>query len=308
MSARAEHIQALVHLMHTTPRPGQPAVLRAWLKNVESDKGEQWNTEFGTGSLFSAWTATPMVQGLYEANRSVLAEHLEGREHVQLVEVGAGNGELWKDPRFATLQADFMAVDPVAGAVEQAEEAAKAHGWNARGVVGAVPGVQLPEADAIVCSLTLHHVAGWDAEERARHGLEGPGKKEALQAMAESLRARGGILLLNEADIHCDLSLPPGDPVLLDRIVDSYVRRCGMGLIRAMRGAPEHLQARWFTILCEWCVRQLDVAEASVADRDVYELDVGRWMDLLAESGFEIVERRNTDEVGLFFQYVCRPA
>ena len=171
---------------------------------------------------------------------------------------------------------------------------------------------ELGEADLAVCSLSLHHVAGGDAAQRAAAGLDGPGKAEVLAALHDALAPRDGLLVLNEADIHCDLELEPHDPVLVDRLLDSYVRRCARALaddIEALDPAVDEaaLRERWWVVIHRWCLDQVDAAERPVAERDVYELDVPRWLALLRRAGFRVVSRGFTDAYGLFCQYLCRP-
>jgi hypothetical protein len=49
------------------------------------------------------------------------------------------------------------------------------------------------------------------------------------------------------------------------------------------------------------------ILDVPVADRDVYELDVPRWLALLDRAGFDVGERGFTDDWGLFYRYVARP-
>ena len=170
---------------------------------------------------------------------------------------------------------------------------------------------QLPPADAVVCSLTLHHVAGRDAAERARHGMTGPGKREVLEAFGRSLRARGarGLLILNEADVHCEVDLPSGEPLLVDRLIDSYVRRTAVALCREIRASDDAVKRlRLAAIVERWCLMQVARAELPVAERDVFELDVPRWLAVLGRSGFAVEGHAFTDMAGLFQQYQCRLA
>lgn len=296
------------------PRGLQPAALaalRARLDAVATPDPEAWNTAFGEGSLFEAWTRTPIMSRLYAENRRVLRPFLDARPTGTLVEVGGGNGALWRGLLTPDDRHTLVIVDPMPSAHEAVARAVAAHapGVRIEAVAGGVPEVALPEADAIVCSLTLHHVAGRDADARFTHGLSGPGKHEALVAFADALRARGGLLLLHEADVHCDLELPSGDPILRDRLIDSYVRRCASGLLPAVLDPthPADLRARWWTIVRRWCLDQVDVADLPAADRDVYELDVGRWLTQLDGAGLAVEDHRFTDDLGLFHRYLARP-
>lgn len=295
-----------LHAALSLPRGEQIGALQALrraLPPIPDD--EAWNSAFGPGSLFAAWTASPLTQPLYAANAASLAP-IVARPGFVAVEIGGGDGALWRVALPPTARGTLHVIDPHP---EPAAQVARAcpPGVEVVAHLGAVPGLPVPEADAVVCSLTLHHVAGADAAERAHVGLPGPGKVEALRELRAAIAPRSGLLLLNEADVFCDVALAPGDPLLADRIVDSYLRRCGRALADAIDGdADPSLRARWWLILRRWCLDQLAVAQAPIADRDVYELDVPRWLVLLDEAGLEVVERRFTDRWALFHQYVCR--
>ena len=63
------------------------------------------------------------------------------------------------------------------------------------------------------------------------------------------------------------------------------------------------------TILLHWFVDQPERAGcAPLAARDVYELDVAHWLELLARAGTRVDNYRCTDVWGLFYQYVFSPA
>ena len=107
---------------------------------------------------------------------------------------------------------------------------------DSRGVRAALDTVlEAGPVDALVCSLCLHHVAGWDGGERREHGLEGPGKLEVLARFARWLSPAGGLGLLNEADVHCDLSLAPGTAALRNNLFESYVWRCARAVLADIR-------------------------------------------------------------------------
>jgi len=251
---------------------------------------EEWNTTFGEGSLFEAWTQTVVAQGAYAANRPLLPRH----GHV--VEVGGGDGRLWTEVGF---EGQLTLFDPVPGAHEQVRRAVP-------GLVSRIEPVALdiPRCEVLVCSMTLHHVAGRDARERSRWGLDGPGKIEILRAMGQAADR----ILLNEATIHCELDLAPGDPVLRDNMLDSYVRRCGRSLLDQIEANPNSpFVPRWRHILHRWCLDQIAMADVPRTERDVYELDVARWMECFEAAGLLVESRRPTDDYGLFWQYVLRP-
>lgn len=300
-------LESAVRQILALPRSAQPSAIRLALRQLP-DPGplEEWNTHFGPGSLFDAWTRTSVASGVYAANVEVLRTFLDGRPDWTAVEIGAGNGALWQRLLRTEDQGHLVAVDPVS----QALDTLATHlpeGVRCTPVVGDIAEVAIPEADLVVCSLTLHHVAGRTRAERESVGLSGPGKTEVLARIADAIRPNRGVFVLNEADIHCEVDLPSGDPILVDRMCDSYVRRCGHAILEDLRRGPdEDLAARWRHILRHWCLAQLRLADVPVAERDVYELDVSRWREVLSAAGLAIEEERFTDEVGLFRQYVCR--
>jgi hypothetical protein len=286
------------------PRAQQPAAARALHAALSSPAEEPWNSAFGEDSLYAAFTRSTVARGVHAANRVALAPLL-ARPVFRAIEVGGGNGALWEGLLPADARGEILVVDP--------------HPDGADGVRGRVPSgvtvrhdptpiqdARLPEADAAVVSLALHHVAGRDAACRARVGLGGRGKREALLGLHAALAPREGTLLVNEADIYCDLGLAPGDPLLAERLVDSYVRRFAVSLLHdlAHTPAPEDVRRRWAAIVRDWALGQVAMAEASWEGRDVYELDVVAWLGLFADTGFVVRRRGFTDPWMLFHQYV----
>ncbi|NCG21595.1 MAG: methyltransferase domain-containing protein [Rhodobacterales bacterium] len=302
------------HLIHgvnavlSLPRQVQPNAIESLLMKLpKADVPEVWNTAFGPESLYEAWSQTRVARGVYMANTGVLRQFLDGRPNWRVLEVGAGNGALWRRLLGPDDVGTLVLVDPVTDAHAQVAGALPP-GVKLESRVGRIESLtDLPEVDAVVCSLTLHHVAGRNSEERAQHDLKGPGKREVLAAFGEAIRARDGMLLLNEADVHCEIDLPPNDPMLRDRLIDSYVRRCGRAMLDDLSvvGLEKSLAARFEHILRFWCLEQVRLADSSLVDRDVYELDVGRWREVLADAGLRVDEVRSTDAYGLFFQYRC---
>ncbi len=307
MRAIEDELEAVLAL----PRRRQPDGIRALLARLPPPpSSEAWNTRFGPSSLYDAWTQTTVAREVYRANAAVLARALVDRgPGWTAVEVGGGDGRLWR--LVGSLAQDLPAgrlvlIDPVPETAERVRDALP------RGVTfefheGRVQDVRFPTAHAVVMSLVLHHVAGADGAERARHGLTGPGKLEVLVRVADAIRPTGGLALLNEADVHCDLELAPGEELLADRLIDSYLRRCGRSIARDLReraDADDSLVARWRAILRRWCLEQIAMAAVPIDQRDVYELDVPRWRALLDRAGLWIRRTTATDEYGLFFQYV----
>lgn len=297
--------QALLAL----PRRAQPAAVESWLSALSDEPvNEAWNARFGTGSLFDAWTRSTVMDGVYSANAAALRARMDDAgPGWRMVEIGVGDGRLWRRVLTPADRGTLVLVDPMPEAL-QAAAYRLPNGITLETVAAPVQDtLEAPfwrDLDAVVCSLTLHHLAGTDAAERRRHGLTGPGKLEVLRRMAGAL-ADAGMVLLNEADIHCDVQLPAGD-LLAERLLDSYVRRCAGSLLRDVvdrDDADDDLRARWRSIVRHWCLEQVRMAAVPLPERDVYELDVGRWMALLEQAGLRVVERGFTDDVGLFCRY-----
>jgi len=271
------------------PRGRQLDAVQELCEELGAGAREDWNTQFGAGSLFEAWTASNMVLGVYEANRRMLPS--SGR----VVEIGGGDGRLWRDAGFT---GEVVLFDP-------APEAHERVGDYVSLVSRVEPvGTDIPPCDLVISSLTLHHVAGRSSAERARWGLSGPGKVEILRAMAQAAPR----IVLNDADVHCELDLAPGDPVLADNLIDSYVRRCAHCLLDQLEAEPDSpYAARWRHIIHRWCLDQVALYKAPRTERDVYELDVRRWEECFDAAGLRVESRRCTDDYGLFYQYVLAP-
>jgi SAM-dependent methyltransferase len=297
------------------PRGQQREALVQWLSALpEEHPNEAWNARFGAGSLFDAWTRSSLVRGLYSANATALRARLDAvGPGWRLVEAGGGDGRLWRSVLRDGDVGELIVIDP-APEVHQVVPDAVPEGVR---VVAVQAGVEQTlaadfwtDVDGIVCSLTLHHLAGADAADRAAHGLTGPGKLEVLRTFAAAL-SPGGRVLLNEADIYCDLGLASGDPLLAERLMDSYVRRCAGALLREAEApgpADADLRDRWRAIARHWCLAQHTYADVPVADRDVYELDVVHWLELIDRAGLVVEERGFTDPAWLFHRYVLRRA
>jgi len=280
--------------------------LRATLPPL--DVPESWNSAFEATSLFDAWTRSPFTEAVYAANRATLRPLLDARPDWVVLEVGGGDGRLWSSLLQPDDQGTIVLVDPHPEPHRRLAERVP-EGVRVVSIRRGVEAATLPEADAVVCSMTLHHLAGTDAAHRSRAGLQGPGKLEVLARFARSLTPRCGVLLLNEADVDCEIDLRPGDPVLREHLADGYVRRCAAGLIHAIDHTDDaDLAARWWAIVRRWCLDQLDVADVPLAERDVYELPVPRWLSLLHAAGFAVLDHRKTDDWDLFHRYLCVPA
>ena len=55
-----------------------------------------------------------------------------------------------------------------------------------------------------------------------------------------------------------------------------------------------------------WCLEQIAYADVPLAERDVYELDVSRWLSLFDRAGFRVQAVGFTDPSNLFCRYVLR--
>lgn len=292
-------IAALLRL----PRAEQPGAVRRLVAELPP-LSEPWNRSFDPDSLYDAFSQSSVATGVYRANREVLAP-IVARPGFRVLEVGGGNGALWdgflRDFHWGTIVVVDPHPDGAAGVRAKVPRFVEVEH-----VVAPVERASLPPADAAVCSLVLHHIAGLDAADRARVGLTGPGKREALTALAAAV---SGPIVVNEADVYCDLALPPGDPLLGERLVDSYVRRFAVSLLSDLATHSDAgLKVRWERVVREWALGQVRAAELPWAERDVYELDVVSWLTLFERSGLRVVRRGFTDPWLLFHQYVLERA
>lgn len=291
------------------PRQAQPEALRQVSARIEVGALEEWNSRFGVDSLFDAWTSNHLLHGLYSANAACLRQCLSA--DWTAIEVGGGDGRLWS--HLSNIQpGNLWVVDPNPGVHERLRSVLPSQ-IQLHSVVAPIESVlpDLPPAHAVICSLTLHHVAGADAEERRAAGLPGPGKLEILNALRETIVQNDGVILINEADIHCDLEIESGSALLKERLIDSYVRRTARALCREIyaleqNGDPEERRIRLLALIKHWCLDQIDMADQPVADRDVYELDVARWMALFKRADLFIHEHHFTDQWLLFHRYELR--
>lgn len=290
------------------PRDQQVAAAFALLETLPADPGEAWNSRFGPGSRFDAWNETTVAKAARAGLAAEVRPWLDRRPGWTAIEVGGGDGRLWRETLRPDDRGTLVVVDLLPEAADRVAEAVPA-GVRVQRVVSPVQHAALPEADLVVCALTLHHVAGADAADRARHGLSGPGKLEVLRAFGDALRGRDGVGLLLEADIDCEIDLPPGDPALADHLFDSYVRRCARSIAAdlARPGVDPDLARRWRDLLHYWFLGQIRQSLVPVADRDVYELTVDRWSSLLERAGLRVERHRFTDDLPLFHLYRFRP-
>ena len=169
------------------PRAQQYSALRQLRKNFTESHDEQWNTAFGPTSLYEAWTQLPLMQGLYQRNRAVIQETLQGRSDWHIVEIGGGNGALWQGLLNTQRAGTLTLIDPHAEA-HDAVAARLPGNVTFRPIVASAEHVEIPDADVIVCSLTLHHVAGLDSAQRRSFGLEGTERQKYCGAVSRQSR------------------------------------------------------------------------------------------------------------------------
>ena len=289
------------------PRAHQFGALEELRTTYERADYEQWNTSFGAESLYDAWSQLPFMQKLYESNRAVIGQALGGRSGWQVVEIGGGNGALWEGVFDAQQAGTFTLVDPHPEAHTSVATRLPSH-VTFQSIVDTAERAVIPDADVIVSSLTLHHVAGVESAQRRAFGLDGDGKGEILRRCLAAIRKRHGVGILNEADCYNEIDLAPSDPVLVERFLDAYVRRCARMIAHALDDSNSDVDSTkrraWTLILKHWCLDQTQLAFVPREQRDVYELDVAHWLGLLADIGADSVTHRYTDDFYLFVQYV----
>lgn len=297
-------LEAGVTALLALPRGEQPAAARALLAALPAPPAEVWNSAFGADSLYTAFTRTTVARGVHAANRARLRPLLDARPGFRVVEIGGGNGALWAGLLRPDDRGEIVVVDPHPDGAAGVRRAAPP-GVEVSHVARPAQDVALPEADAVVASLVLHHIAGRSAADRARVGLSGNGKHETLTTIRGAIAARGGTALVNEADIYCDIGLAPGDPLLAERLVDSYVRRFAVSILSDLRVESDpSVRARLAAVVRDWSLGQVALAHAPVEDRDVYELDVLAWLAAFDAAGLTVAARGFTDPWMLFHQYV----
>ncbi|WP_017658693.1 class I SAM-dependent methyltransferase [Baaleninema simplex] len=275
--------------------------------NIPAQK-EEWNTQFNGDSLFAAWTRCTLMHQLYTSNALILRNWLQSRRQWRVIDIGGGDGRLWSYVLNLEDEGELVVVDPASEVHEQVRQKLPP-GVSLVSIQAPVETVELGEADAVVCSLILHHVAGMDANERRNHGLEGSGKLEILQEIAKALKPRQGLGILNEADFYSDLGLPSGHPLLVNNLIEAYVRRVGFSLLldaEAIQDDGDGMAERWYSIINQWCLGQLDKAYAPVAERYDYFLDLPRWLASIERAGLKTIDRKCTDNFGIFYQYILK--
>src|SRR5262249_44100477 len=159
MASWRDDLNRIVVLPHAQQYPA----LKALLTRRDAAPAEEWNTAFGEASLYEALTRLPDARNIYRTNRAEVRPLLDACTNWHLIEIGGGNGALWRDFFRDDEHGDFTLIDPV----PETHALVAAHlpkGVQFHAVVAPIQEAQLPDADVVVCSLTLHHVAGLDAE------------------------------------------------------------------------------------------------------------------------------------------------
>ena len=95
------------------PRGAQPELLAHLRERYPPPEvQEAWNTAFGEGSLFDAWTRSSVASAIYEANAASLRPLLDARPGWRVLEVGGGDGRLWRSLLRADDVGELVVVDP----------------------------------------------------------------------------------------------------------------------------------------------------------------------------------------------------
>lgn len=313
---RTKLLQGIKTLL-VMPRAQQVGAARQLWRQVEALRTahatEAWNTEFGASSLYDALSESTVFSSVYAANAAALRPIVEQRRAWRITEIGGGNGQLMRRLLRPDAAGELVLVDPVPE-VHEVVRSALPSGVRLTSIVKRVEEVaELPPSDAVVCSLVLHHVPGLDEHQCREFGILGCGKLNVLRMVRDAIQPRGGVAVVNEADVHCELDLPPGDPCLANNILDSYVRRFGNSLAHDIEHRADRVAAdvvdRWEQLLHRWAVGQLQVVDSPLGERDVYELNVAEWVALFRRAALHVQSRRFTDDHCLFVQYVlaCEP-
>src|SRR5262245_58622044 len=195
-----------LHELELLPRGRQYDALRALRQKAQPSDQEKWNAAFDAASLYEAWTRLPLARGVYAFNRPVIGDAIRDRDGWRIVEIGGGNGALWEGFFTGMPSGTLTLIDPNDNAHTAVAARLPDH-VDLRSIVGQAEAADIPACDVLVCSLTLHHVAGLDATQRRTFGLDGDGKLEILRRCLVAIRERGGIAILNEADCYHEIDL-----------------------------------------------------------------------------------------------------
>jgi len=297
-----------INYIISLPQGHQRDAVRKLRATFPQTIGEEWNTEFGKDSLYEAWSQILPMRNIYGLNKKVIREYLSKLDNFTIVEIGGGNGALWRNFFTDTQKGNFILVDSNQNAHDVVKETLPKN-INFESVVKKIQDTEIPEADIIVCSLALHHVPGISETENKKYDINSLGKLDILNKFLNSVRAKNGIIILNESDVYTDIKLKPRAPFLFQRLVDSYIRRACKAIIYTMEteDISEDLFNKLEQVIIKWSLEQIERAgNASLQERDVYELDSIHWLELFEMAKAEVVSHKNSDEWNLFHQYVLK--
>jgi len=297
-----------INYIISLPQGHQRDAVRKLRATFPENIGEEWNSEFGKDSLYEAWSQILPMQNIYGLNKMTINKHIKDLTNFTILEVGGGNGALWRNFFNENHKGNFILVDSNENAHKAVKETLP-KSINFESVNKNIQDTEIPEADIIVCSLALHHVPGITLYENKKYGVESFGKQDIIEKFLKSIRPKNGILILNESDIYTDIKLKPRTPFLYQKLVDSYIRRACKAIIYTMEaeGTSEDLYQKLEKVIIKWSLEQIERAgNASLQERDVYELDAIHWLDLFENAKAEIVSHKNSDEWNLFHQYILK--
>lgn len=266
--------------------------------NNKAGGAEEWNTNFSSTSLYEALSKLTFMQQIYKVNRQAIYEALKGRQNWHIVEIGGGNGEIWREFEWPTSSGSFTLIDINQNSQPQVSRYIPQH-VKFNSIISPVEEADIPEADIILCSLCIHHIPGLSQEQREEYGFSGPGKLEVLEKFIKALKPRKGICILAECDNYSEIDLDPGNPILIDNILDEYVRRAGMAIVidNISKEISCHNIQLMIKILEHWMIDEVQKAFVSVQERDIYELDVAHWLLLIEQAGAELLHHQDRKSV-----------
>jgi len=291
------------------PQRHQRDALRILGRSFSPNISEEWNTQFNQDSLYEAWSQILPMRNLYEVNRNIINKKLEEISDFTIVEIGGGNGALWRNLLNKNSKGNFILIDPVEDSHNSVAQNIP-DSVNFTSIKSRIQDLEnIPSADIIVCSLVLHHIPGADKAENLKYGIESQGKADIISRLLEGIRKKDGILILNESDVYTDIKMPAKSHFLFHRLIDSYVRRCAKSISFMMEfeEISDDLYKKLEHIIIKWCINQVEIAcNASLTERDVYELDMIHWLELFENVGANVISHKISDEWHLFHQYILK--
>lgn len=209
----------------TLPQRHQRDALRILSRSFKPSDSETWNKRFDQDSLYESWSQILPMRNLYEVNKNVINKKLSELQNFTIVEIGGGNGALWRNLFNPNQKGTFILIDPT----EESHEAVKKAIPSNIEFISIKKSVeelnQIPEADIIVCSLVLRFIPGTEKEENKKYGIDRIGKAQIIRKILESIRIKNGILIINETDVYTDIKIAPKTHFLFHSLIDSNIRR-----------------------------------------------------------------------------------